>query len=164
MDAASPVSIRVAEVSDGPRLARLYLESADHHVSLDPEYYVRPSPDTVAASFRQRLVAETPDRAILIAEIDAECVGSVEIDVREPGPGSMIRPQITAWLGIVVRSARRGQGIGQLLMREAEAWAAARGATAVMVDVSARNGAAIEFYRGLGYATSGLLMRKRLDR
>lgn len=74
---------------------------------------------------------------------------------------------------VYVRGAAAGQGIGRALLRRAEAYAVARGATAIQIEASL---AGVEFYRANGYEelgrgetrlTSGyvigcVFMRKRL--
>jgi ribosomal protein S18 acetylase RimI-like enzyme len=51
----------------------------------------------------------------------------------------------------------RRRGLGTEMMRAAEAEARRRNCTRVRLEVSTRNYAAIEFYRGLGYRTDGVL-------
>jgi ribosomal protein S18 acetylase RimI-like enzyme len=63
----------------------------------------------------------------------------------------------------VAQSARR-RGVGQRLMQAGEAWARERGFAALSLDVWATNEAALEFYRGLGYATESACLIKKLDR
>jgi ribosomal protein S18 acetylase RimI-like enzyme len=47
-------------------------------------------------------------------------------------------------------------------MFAAEANARERGASLMVLDMSASNEGALRFYRGLGYEVSGHLMRRRL--
>jgi GNAT superfamily N-acetyltransferase len=64
-----------------------------------------------------------------------------------------------AWVEeIMVSEASRRQGIGQLLMQEFEAWAAARGCK--LVALATRRAAA--FYQALGYEESATYFRKLL--
>jgi len=64
-----------------------------------------------------------------------------------------------AWVEeITVMEAWRRQGIGQLLMREFEAWAAAKGCK--LVGLATRRAAA--FYQALGYEESATYFRKIL--
>src|ERR671930_2558428 len=64
-----------------------------------------------------------------------------------------------AWVEeIMVSEALRRQGIGQLLMREFEAWAVTRGCK--LVALATRRGAA--FYQALGYEESAVYFRKIL--
>ena len=57
----------------------------------------------------------------------------------------------------------RGQGIGTELMRRVEAWASARGARHITLNVWAFNEKAVGLYRRLAYETRALSMGKRLN-
>lgn len=99
---------------------------------------------------------------ILVAENAAEILGAVEVEVTSAPPSSMIRRLPTAWIGLVVDQARRGEGIGRRLLDAAEARARAHGAEAMMLDMSAGNEPARSLYEQLGYLPSSLLFRKPL--
>ena len=60
-------------------------------------------------------------------------------------------------LSIATMPDRRRQGLGMRMMEAAEAEARKRGCTRVRLEVSTQNYGAIEFYRGLGYKTDGVL-------
>jgi ribosomal protein S18 acetylase RimI-like enzyme len=54
---------------------------------------------------------------------------------------------------LAVDPALRGQGLGEAMMRAAEAWIAARGLPKIQLMVRADNAAVIAFYKAIGYAT-----------
>ena len=54
-------------------------------------------------------------------------------------------------LTLVVREGRRGNGIGEQLMRYAEQWAAQRGAACVRLRSNVIRADAHRFYQRLGY-------------
>jgi len=60
-------------------------------------------------------------------------------------------------LGMLVRAARRGQGVGDALVHACVAWASGRGAREVVLHVFPHNAAAIELYRKHGFQDRGLL-------
>ena len=76
---------------------------------------------------------------------------------------------------IDVRSARRRQGLGRMMMDAILARLSAAGAKLVRLEVAADNAAALGFYRGIGFSRTGripgyymgkldaLVMEKRLD-
>lgn len=66
-------------------------------------------------------------------------------------------------LAIVVLDPYRRQGLGRLLMAEAEAWARERGIDCVGLNVAEHNTAAIALYNKLGYQTEIVRMRKKLS-
>src|SRR6266480_2692761 len=60
-------------------------------------------------------------------------------------------------LSVGVNPQARRRGIATRMMRAAEAIGRERGASTIRLEVSTRNFAAIELYRGLGYRTDGVL-------
>jgi ribosomal protein S18 acetylase RimI-like enzyme len=54
---------------------------------------------------------------------------------------------------LAVDPALRGQGLGEAMMRAAEAWVAARGLPKIQLMVRADNAAVLAFYKAIGYAT-----------
>jgi ribosomal protein S18 acetylase RimI-like enzyme len=60
-------------------------------------------------------------------------------------------------LSIATMPERRREGLGTQMMQAAEDEARKRGCTRVRLEVSTQNYGAIEFYRGLGYKTDGVL-------
>ena len=60
-----------------------------------------------------------------------------------------------ATLGMSVAAAHRRRGVGELLLREAIAWADANGFLRVELYVYARNAPAIALYEKLGFALEG---------
>jgi len=60
-------------------------------------------------------------------------------------------------LGMLVRAERRGQGVGDALVRACVAWAEGRGAREVVLHVFPHNAAAIALYEKHGFVDQGLL-------
>jgi N-acetylglutamate synthase-like GNAT family acetyltransferase len=111
----------------------------------------------VELSRRLARALAAPDHRIVIAEHDGRVAGLMHVFVRP----ALEKPCEAVVQALVVDEAMRGRGIGQALMRDAEAWAAARGLASVALHT--RNARA--FYASLGYATvaSPDFMRKHLD-
>jgi diamine N-acetyltransferase len=155
------VVVRRAVPEDREALIGLDVASAAYHVTLDPEFYRMPEREAVATFLDQRLA--NPDREVFVAVVDGVVVGQVDVTIEDdPDPGSITRPVPTADLGISVLDGWRRQGIGRALMAAAEASARARGAKQIVLDMSAANVDALQFYRSLGYAEHGLLLRRNL--
>jgi len=155
------ILVRARRADDFEALVDLDLASARHHASIDPDSYLVPDRQAVAAFLERRLA--DPDREVLVAEVDGEVVGAVDITlVRPREPGSIVRPIPTADLGISVAEGWRDRGIGHALMAAAEANARARGAERMILDMSSANEGALRFYRGLGYSEHGSLLRRSL--
>jgi ribosomal protein S18 acetylase RimI-like enzyme len=161
LEGAQAVIIRPADEADFEALVDLDLASAEHHAKLDPGFYqVPPRPDV--AAFLARRLAD-PDREMFVAEVDGEVVGMVDVTAQEPpDPGSIIRPIPSVDIGISVADAWRRRGVGRALMEAAEARARARGASLVVLDMSAANRDALAFYHELGYREFGLFLRREI--
>lgn len=65
--------------------------------------------------------------------------------------------QICRVLSVATMPEQRRNGLGTEMMKAAEEEARKRGCAQVRLEVSTRNYGAIEFYRGLGYKTDGVL-------
>ena len=156
------VTIRPRTDDDFESLVDLDLASARHHAAIDPAFYRVPERPAVAAFLARRLAELDGD--ILVAVADGAVVGMVGVAVQEPpDPGAVIRAVPTVDLGISVAEEWRGRGVGQALMAAAERWARERGASRMVLDMSAENDGALRFYERLGYRRHGLLLRRELD-
>jgi RimJ/RimL family protein N-acetyltransferase len=149
------VSATVRRASPGDAQALVQLASA---VAAEEEGWL-------LADSRWRSVAEErryiralqrhPDAALLVAELASDVlVGRLSL-LRDPHPAS---PHV-ADLGLMVAAGHRRSGIGTLLMRAAEDWAAASGVTKLELHVFPHNAPAISLYSKLGYHSEGT--RKR---
>jgi GNAT superfamily N-acetyltransferase len=111
---------------------------------------------TEALAGRLARVLEAPDHRVVVAEHDGRVVGLMHVFIRP----ALEKPCEAIVQALVVDGTHRGRGIGQALMRAAEAWAAARGVESVALYT--RHAGA--FYARLGYAKVATpdFMRKRL--
>ena len=98
-------------------------------------------------AFQQALASD--DSATLLAEIDGELVGML-------GIGDHFG---RAELGMMVDARWRGRGVGSKLMEAAIAWANARGAHKISLEVWPHNVAARALYEKFGFAEEALLRR-----
>ena len=155
------VDVRPRRAEDFDALVELDLDSARHHASIDPDFYLVPDRGAVAAFLERRLA--DPARVVLVAVVAGHVVGRVDFTILEPpDPGSIVRPIPTVDLGIVVAEGWRGRGVGGALMAAAEARAREVGARQVVLDMSAANDGAQRFYERLGYREHGRLLRRGL--
>lgn len=163
---ASVVRIRAATIDDLDALTDIYLSSARHHATLDPGFYHVPQRAAVIQHLRKALSTDDPERTVrLVAEVEGAVVGSADVGIGSPGPGSMVRPRRAANVGVAVLDDWRGRRIGSRLMEAAQVWAQAHGAALMILDASAANTDARRFYQErLGYRLRGVLMTKELDR
>jgi aminoglycoside 6'-N-acetyltransferase I len=95
---------------------------------------------------------ETPRTApiVLVAELDGQVVGFLELDFRSYAPGcaSSPVPFIEGWY---VDAAMQGQGIGRALVQAAEERARAAGHQEIASDSEITNDGSIAAHRALGF-------------
>jgi ribosomal protein S18 acetylase RimI-like enzyme len=158
------VTIRAASAADAEAIARVFLESAEHHAALDPARYAVPP----AAAIRQRYHDGRQHRSAgeeaitLIAAIDDEIAGFVDVRLdRAPDP---MHREMTYCQVVEIAVSRRHQsrGIGERLLRAAEDWGRQRGATLASLEYLTANLRAGEFYRRAGYTAAAIIAIKRL--
>jgi len=94
-----------------------------------------------------------------VAEVSGRVVGLATAHVIQ----SLHKPDVVAMLTVLVVDANtRHGGIGRALVQHAEAWAMARGATAISLTSALRRVDAHAFYRRLGYDQTGVRLGKVL--
>jgi len=113
-----------------------------------------------AAEFRRRFdaVLAAAGHRVIVAEEGSDVVGVLHVFER-PALDKGCEAVVQA---LVVDSAARGRGIGEVLMREAEAWATGRGLAATSLYTRTDRDRAHAFYERIGYrlkATSHLMAR-----
>src|SRR6266851_2925627 len=131
--------IRDARPDDLPVVRRLIGQLAD-------------AADEMEFRARFERVAATPGHRIIVAEMDSEIVGVLHV---------FERPALEKACEAVVQ-ALVGAGIGEALMREAEAWAASRKLASTALYTRIDRDRARMFYERIGYrlkATSHLMVR-----
>lgn len=160
------VSVRPARAEDAEALAEVYIESAEHHMRLDPSIYAHPDLDKMISRYQERVASGDPDSEIVVAERKGRVIGFVDIQLRRPdGHPRMIRDAVSAEVDIAVLDDWRGRGVGTRLMDAAEDWAVEHGADLVTVSVHVANVDAVRFYQDhRGYRTNGLFLAKRPSR
>ena len=112
------------------------------------------------AEFRARFERVSADAGhrLIVAERQGEVVGVLHVFERP----ALEKPCEAVVQALVVDGARRGSGIGEALMREAEAWAAARKLASTVLYTRVDRDRARTFYERIGYrlkATSHLMVR-----
>jgi ribosomal protein S18 acetylase RimI-like enzyme len=158
-----PLSIRPVTLDDLEVLIDIYLDTAFHHATIDPEAFHVPARDDVAVRLRRRIDGRGTTGEYVAAMLEGRMVGSASIDIEgPPSPGSMMRPVRSAEFGVSVLDGWRGRGIGRALIDHLEGWAAAQGIERMVLNVSEANTGAIRLYRALGYRDYDLAMRKDL--
>ena len=112
------------------------------------------------AEFRSRFerVSVASRHRIIVAEVDRQVVGVLHV-FEQP---ALEKPCEAVVQVLVVDRDRRGAGIGEALMREAEAWAVRRNLASTALYTRIDRDKARAFYERIGYrlkATSHLMSR-----
>ncbi len=159
------VSIRPVTIDDLEVLIDIYLDTAIHHATIDPEVFHVPERDAIAERLRPRIDGRGRTGEYVAAMLDGRMVGSASIGISDlPHPGSMLRPVREAEFGVSVVDGFRGLGIGRALIAHLEAWAAEHGVERVVLNVAEANIDAIRLYQAIGYRDGDRLMRKAVVR
>jgi GNAT superfamily N-acetyltransferase len=144
------VTIRRARVDDSAVLARLVSELG---------YPVEP--DVMRARLQELLGPEGGDYTVLAAESEAEAGTGRKAEIVGVLAAHLSRSLTqdglhAVILALVVDDAHRGHRLGRELVAAAESWARAAGAGRILVNCALHREQAHHFYRGLGYAQTGL--------
>ena len=160
------ITIRPAVPEDAEGIARTFLESAEAHARLDPERYLAPEVETIAARYREgrqhpRHVAG--EAITFVAAVRGETVGFIDARL-EQSADTMHREMTYCHIAeIAVSRGYRNQGIGGRLLRAAEDWGRQQGAEFASLEYHAANTPASSFYqRRMGYRLASLTAIKRL--
>ena len=158
------ITIRPALPADAEGITRVYLESAEHHASLDPRYWV-PDADSITARYREgRQHAPDAEQSVtLIAELADEITGFVDARLdRSPDP---MHREILYCHAVEIAVSRRHQshGIGGQLLQAAEDWGRSHGAEMALLEFNAANTRAGDFYqKRMNYRVVGHIAVKDL--
>lgn len=142
--ADAPVRLRPTQPEDLDAAADLYAAVADEGIYIGAEAPVD------KASRRERWLEDLArdDSFSVVAEAEGRIIGLAGID----GDG-------VADLGMLVAREWRGRGVGSRLLSACIAWARARGAHKVALQVWPHNEAALRLYRAFGFEEEGYLRR-----
>jgi RimJ/RimL family protein N-acetyltransferase len=150
------VHVREATVGDAAALVAHLQELAR-----EPGINIPLAPDEVTMTVDQEKAmladfAESPRAIMLVAE-GAENGGAPALigELSLKAISSRKAVQHVATLGMSVKQAWRGKGVGRELMTAALEWAPTAGIKRVEIYVYARNAPAIALYEKFGFATEG---------
>ncbi|MGE5397084.1 MAG: GNAT family N-acetyltransferase [Chitinophagales bacterium] len=140
------MKLRPAQESDLPALARLMSELSGENMTIE--------------AMRNRLdfITHSLFDSIYVCEDDERVVGTFAFRIRENIESVSRYGEISA---IIVEPAERNRGIGRRLMELAETLAREYGCIGTwLVSGFGREEEAHQFYRNLGYETTGYRFRK----
>jgi GNAT superfamily N-acetyltransferase len=154
--------VRIAQLREIDRVAALWALITEHHADLDPLFRMRRGP-VAEGELRELLRAlhRDPDAEILVYDRNGTPEGLciVRIDRAPPILEETERAEIT---DLGVRPAFRRQGVGRLLVEQAQAWVRDRGVARIEIQVATGNPEGQAFWRAIGYANLMDVLHKRL--
>ena len=157
------VTIRPAVSADLPALGRLGALLVRTHHDFDPVRFIAATPQTEHgyAAFLGRQLGE-PTVVILVAEREGEVLGYTYAGVE--GPDYMaLRGPAGALYDILVDPARRGHGVGRMLLDATLAVLRARGAARVVLSTAERNESAQRLFARAGFRRTMIEMTRELN-
>jgi GNAT superfamily N-acetyltransferase len=158
-------AIRRAVADDADGITRTFLESAEHHASLDSELYFVPAVETIAARYREGWQHPAEERAqsiTFVAELSGDIVGFIDARLYQP-TDAMHRQMVYCLVSeIAVRREHQNYGIGGQLLRAAEDWGRQHGAEFAALEYHAENKLAGAFYQHMHYRLASITAIRRL--
>jgi ribosomal protein S18 acetylase RimI-like enzyme len=156
------IGVRKATADDYNAMCELFNEVDALHRDHLPRIFQQPNGAARDRDYFLGLIADE-NVALLVAEAGANLVGYVHAIIRDAPAFPILVPRRYAVVdGVVVRSGFQFHGIGRRLMDEVQAWAIAKGATSIELNVYEFNEPAFSFYDRLGYRTLSRKMSKEL--
>lgn len=157
--------IRPAVAADVAGIVKAFLESAEHHASLDPARYSLPPVETISPRYGER-PQDHPDDSntiTLVADLNGEIAGFIDARI-ERSPDPMHREMLYCYMAdIAVSHPYRNQGVGAQLLLAAEDWGRTHGAAFASLEYHVANIRAGSLYERLGYSMAAITSIKRLD-
>jgi ribosomal protein S18 acetylase RimI-like enzyme len=158
------IIVRKATADDYSAVCELFNEVDALHRDNLPRIFQQPDGAPREKDYYLGLIADK-NVALLVAESGTDLVGYVHAIIKDASAFPVFVPRRYAVVdAVVVRSGFQFHGIGRRLMDEAQAWAAAKGATSIELNVYEFNETAISFYERLGYQTLSRKMSKELGK
>lgn len=101
---------------------------------------------------------------VFVAEVEQQVVGFVCVWGKVLSEELDEEPSEYAYISdLVVLPAYRGQGLGQRLLEQAEAYARSQGAAVLQIGVLAANAGAVKLYQRQGFRAYEVLLTKNLQ-
>ena len=160
---APSVTLRPAAPADLPALGRLGALLVRTHHEFDPARFIPAAPQTgdAYAAFLAAQLGE-PNVVVLVAERDGDVLGYTCAGV-EGNDYMALRGPAGVLYDIVVDPARRGQGVGRMLLDATLAALRARGAPRCVLSTAERNESAQRLFARAGFRRTMVEMTRELD-
>ena len=142
-------TIRPGRREDAPEAARLWMQSAEEHTAHDRVYATAPGAEKTMRRFLADL-ANSGYSFLFVAVAGDRTVGFISGELRQGSPTFL--PKTWASVDdVFVEPDYRNRGMGRALLQSVEAWAKARDADGISLQVAAANTRGRKFYEDLGF-------------
>lgn len=163
IDRFPAATIRPAAPADLAAVGRLGALLVRIHHDFDPKRFIAATPETEQGygSFLGSQLGK-PNVVILVAELDGVVLGYTYAGL-EGRDYLMLRGPAGVLYDIVVDPARRGHGVGRLLLDATLAALKARGASQVVLSTAERNESAQRLFARAGFRRTMIEMTRELE-
>lgn len=156
------MEIREATKADIPLLSKITFEIQQMHAENVPDFFKMPESEDFAESFH-KMMLESENTYIFIAEVDGEAVGSMIAHLRQWKENPFNYTKDVLHIDhISILTDHQGKGYGRALMEHAQKLAEEKGLAYITLSTWGFNTGAQAFYRSLGYETAYIQMWRRL--
>jgi ribosomal protein S18 acetylase RimI-like enzyme len=160
---SAQIRIRPAAPADIPAIGRLAVLLVRTHHDFDPKRFIAATPRT-EQSYGSYLGTQLdePNIIILVAERDEQVIGYTYAGV-EGNDYMALRGPAGVIYDIIVDPARRGQGIGRMLLDATIEALKARGAPRVVLSTADQNAVAQRLFERAGFRRTMIEMTRELN-
>ncbi|MCA1636100.1 MAG: GNAT family N-acetyltransferase [Acidobacteria bacterium] len=155
--------IREYRPEDAASVEECFVVLQNHERSVEP---LRARGEVVLKPYLEFMFKRVAERGggVFVAEAEGKVVGFVCLWLRNPEDELMNEPGEYAHISdLVVMPEYRGRRLGSELLRAAEDYARAHGATRLKIGVLARNEGARRLYENLGFEELAVFLTKELE-
>ena len=157
------ISIRPILETDREEVLGLLLELTAHEATLNADRATGPAA-AAACLADDTLKAAEHGGAQFVAEMDGRAIGYLALRLGRTGPFVHDHLRDHVYIeNVVVAAARRGTGVGQMLLARAELFAREAGCKVLQLGVLTGNDIALDAYRRAGFKGFALEMAKIID-
>ena len=143
------IEIATASETHVPQIVELWREFMDFHKDLDPRFPLRAeAPASYENYLREQM--HSPDWLVLVA-LDGDTVVGLTVGQIMKYPPIFQRETYGYISEMAVKSDRRRQGVGELLLAKVFEWFKSKGVYRVELSVAARNPVGYPFWRKHGF-------------
>lgn len=156
-------TVRQAAPADYPALFPVFAEMDEIHTRALPRIFKKTDPNKIT----EHLASGQAGRpgVLLVAEERGKLVGFIRLKTERTPDNPLLQPRRYAKINdLGVMAAYQRRGVGKMLMRAAEKWAAEQGMEEIELNVWEFNRAALAFYQSLGFETARRTMLKKISR